>query len=78
MTTTMLTGTEPMAAPAEASAHHAEPENNHALVLSLVFFGWIVALLGAFVLFGLGGVITVATLSAWGMLALLVVMTAGG
>lgn len=65
-----------------AHPHEAAPDtpvsDNHAMLVSLVCLGWITTMVAAFALFGLGGLITVATITAWAVLALIVVMTAGG
>ncbi len=59
--------------------HHVEINTkSHAVLLSIIALAWVAAYAVAFVTLGLGGFISVATFSAWGMLALIVVMTAGG
>ena len=65
------------AQPHEA-AQDTPVSDNHAMLVSLVCLGWVTTMVAAFALFGLGGLITVATITAWGVLALIVVMTAGG
>lgn len=61
------------------AGHHVEINTkSHAVLLSAIALFWISAYAIAFVTLGLGGVITVATISAWVMLSVIVVMTAGG
>lgn len=67
-----------MAQPHSEAKHDTPAHDNHAMIVSLVFLGWVTALVAAFAAFGLGGFITVATITAWAVLALIVVMTAGG
>lgn len=67
-----------MAQPHSEAKHDTPAQDNHAMIVSLVFLGWVTALVAAFAAFGLGGFITVATITAWAVLALIVVMTAGG
>lgn len=74
MTSTNTSGAE-LATP---TPHGAEKPNKNGLILGLMFLGWVVALAVAFAIFGLGGFITVATITSWGILALFMVMTAGG
>ncbi|WP_376874403.1 hypothetical protein [Albirhodobacter sp. R86504] len=63
----------------QTAANHDSPAaDNHTMLVALVFLGWVTTMVAAFAAFGLGGLITVATLTAWAVLALIVVMTAGG
>jgi hypothetical protein len=60
------------------AAHSADEPNKHGLILGLIFLGWVAVVAIAGVIFGLGGVITAATITSWCVLALIMVMTAGG
>lgn len=62
----------------EAVSHTPQTQSKSGLILGLMFLGWVVALIGAFAVFGLGAFIMVGTVTSWGILALLLVMTAGG
>jgi hypothetical protein len=79
MTTSYIESANVTTAQPHSEAKHDTPvSDNHAMIVSLVFLGWVTALVAAFAAFGLGGFITVATITAWAVLALIVVMTAGG